>query len=429
MGIGTLLAQSLQTATGITPGAVVEDWKHASNVFVANNMLRSPKFKGLFHVNFVFNNWTAPKPDPKKLSAAPLNSIKEQESFNDVMRVTNKSDVLSVLTKSISLPKFDIQYSTHNQYNKTTHTYKKIKYDPVTVTFHDDMADYIWGLWAFYYCWYFADGTKGYSGDPNFAANKLKVTGQAAFQQLLQNAVSNIFNKVAQDTTQGTSQTPPANIGSEWDYSMLNPTLIQPNGLLPSYWTDSWGMNGSIFQAKSFAPGAAQTSVHLLKAIEIYPLGNKKASMIVLQNPRIVGWDHDEFDYSAQGTATCKMTLAYEGVTYCDQVPAANILQANNYYDRHPSPLTTGSPTGLLGENGILGRVGGIIGNITSGNFGIGDIVSAVSVARAASKLTGSGVSAELSSAVHNSVVGVGTNSALNKKFPAPAPTMFPTGG
>ena len=122
----SLLTQVIAGATsGITGRTGLQDWRHASNVFASGDMVRSPKFKGMFHVSFVFNDWTK--------ETASIGS--PQNGFNQVMNATtHRSDILSVLTKSVDLPKFQVQYSTHNQYNKTTHTMKKMRYDPVSIT-------------------------------------------------------------------------------------------------------------------------------------------------------------------------------------------------------------------------------------------------------------------------------------------------------
>lgn len=393
MGVSNFLSQVVQGATsGITGQTGVQDWKHASNVFVSGDLLRAPKFRGMFHVNYVFN---------KTAYESPL-----MRSFKEIYTPGNagsKSDVLSVFTKSVELPKFDIQYSTHNQYNKTTHTYKKMKYDPVNITFHDDMSDYIWGLWAFYYAWYFADASKGYVGNVGNAKDNENI-----FADLIKSGID-FFKK--DDPLQEVEVTAQRKGGWEWVISNKNPLH------LPSAeWDSSWGLNGTAFHYLS----AERNALNLLDAIEIFPLGNKKASVIVLHNPKIVGWEHDGYDYSVNNqTATAKMQIVYEGVSYLDQVSAASVLENISYYDKHPSPLMSGSPRALLGPGGILDRTAGIIGNIKGGTFGLSDVINAVGVINATknSRLR-NGITSELRNTVSNSARNASQNNFINKTFP-----------
>ena len=423
MGLSSFLSQVVEGAT--SSGATVQDWKHASNVFASGNMLRSPKHKGLFHVNFIFNDWTNKATGAAAQPGIPPSSAVEA-NFNTVYNTKHKSDILSVLTKSIDLPKFELQYSTHNQYNKTTHTYKKMKYDPITVTFHDDMSDYVWGLWAFYYSWYFADGTKGYIGDPHNNSHTSNKVAESV-RNFFTNAATSIYGFLgvnkglnSASTAAGAAAIRP---GVEWELASRYASLLftnTGNGFTdtpPPNWTQAWGMNGSVYHTS----GGSAHAQHLLKAIEIYPMGNKKASVLVIHNPKIISWDHDTWDYSAQGTATCKMSLAYEGVSYIDQVSAASVLNNVSFYDKHPSPLMSGSPTNLLGEGGLIDRGTGVIGNLLNGNISVGTLINAVGVAKAiGNKQLINNAGSELKSAVNSSVTAATTFSNLNSSFPGP---------
>jgi len=412
MGIGSILSNAVK---GVTSGIMVQDgmqdWSHAAKVFTAEDMIRSPKMKGMYHVSFIFND--------------NVINTSEGKAFGQAMNASRSgSDILSVLTRSVDLPTFDIDTKTYNQYNKTTHSYRKMKYNPVHITFHDDMTDYVWALWAFYYCWYFADGNIGYNGLPSKGNGKTSANANI-YKQAVDKIVSfasNIFNKskTGSDQTQPTnsSSSPPmAGGAAQWDLANNYPLLLQAFGeaQIDNNWTDAWGMNGTAFHSKD-QPGGK--SLHLLRAIEIYPLGTKKASVIVLHNPKITSWAHDTFDYSNKETATCKMQLVYEGVTYLDQISAATVLETVRFYDRHQSPLMRGSPRSLLGAGGILDRAEGVIGNIANGNFGLSDLITTVGIAKSLgdSKVTG-GVKSELNQAVKNSV----SPNNINKQFPVPA--------
>jgi len=115
------------------PGeADLRDWKHASRLFVNNLYRLSPKFNNLFHVFMDIN--------------PALSTI----------NVTNQIES-GLLAKAISLPKFSIATKTYNAYNRKVVQQEKVSYDPVNITFHDDSADVILGVWQDYFSYYYRD--------------------------------------------------------------------------------------------------------------------------------------------------------------------------------------------------------------------------------------------------------------------------------
>jgi hypothetical protein len=398
MGIGSFLKREVKGFTsGITAQDGLQDWAHAARVFAAEDLIRSPKFKGMFHVTFVFNDDV-------------LKGVEEAKAFSETIGSSRKSDVLSVLTKSIDLPNFEIQHTTHNQYNKSTTTYKKILYSPVTITFHDDMSDIVWALWAFYYSWYFADGAKG-SGTNSLDANSNNLS--KPYENLLGSVVKkviSIFKKPNPEGDTAASAEVPPSASREKSIVEDFPLLLQDWEGTDNSWTDAWGLNGSAYHSV-----VSDKALHLLKAIKIYPLGNKQASGMTLHYPKIVSWDHDTFDYSAQGTATCKLKLTYDYVTYHDQVSAAGVLQDISFYDKHASSLMRGAPRSLLEPGGILDNSGGVIGNILKGQFGLGDIIQVAGIAKSLSK---KGFSTSVKSELKQAAKSAVTNAIINKVFP-----------
>jgi hypothetical protein len=117
--------------SGLRSGGNVHDYAHAANVFRPNNYGSSPKTKYLFQVNFVLN------------PAAP--------DTTDIRQV-------SYLVKTIELPKFSMDVRDLNQYNRKTYIQTKIKYEPISIRFHDDIIDDVRHLWQDYYNYYFSDG-------------------------------------------------------------------------------------------------------------------------------------------------------------------------------------------------------------------------------------------------------------------------------
>jgi hypothetical protein len=87
--------------------------------------------------------------------------------------------MVGLLAKNVDLPKFKITTETMNQYNRKTVVQSKLNYEPVTITFHDDMANATTNLWRNYYSYYFAEGGdsiksgfKNSQSTPDFKDNK-----------------------------------------------------------------------------------------------------------------------------------------------------------------------------------------------------------------------------------------------------------------
>lgn len=118
---------------GLGGGRSLHDYNHASKIFVTNNYSRSPKPKWMFQVNFVL--------DP------------ENSTFD-----LNPSE-LSYMVKSVDLPKFTMEVKEMNQYNRHAWSQTRIKYEPISIKFHDDNINQIREFWRSYYTYYFTDGS------------------------------------------------------------------------------------------------------------------------------------------------------------------------------------------------------------------------------------------------------------------------------
>jgi len=117
---------------GIGAGPSVRDFQHASKIFVSNAYELSPKYAFLFHVAFDIDSNLTRLPNIEKLQ-------------------------LGMLVKSASLPKFTVDTKILNAYNRVNIVQNKIKYDPVTITFHDDSADVVRDFWYDYMSHYYRD--------------------------------------------------------------------------------------------------------------------------------------------------------------------------------------------------------------------------------------------------------------------------------
>jgi len=111
---------------------VLFDRNHASKIFVANNFGLSPKYGWLFHVAFDLNP--------------------------EIARIPN-DDILKMgfVVKSAALPKFTVETKTLNAYNRVDIVQTKVKYDSVTIKFHDDNLDVVRNFWYDYYSYYYRD--------------------------------------------------------------------------------------------------------------------------------------------------------------------------------------------------------------------------------------------------------------------------------
>ena len=69
-----------------------------------------------------------------------------------------------MLATSVQLPKFTVESKVFNAYNRVNLVQSKIKYDPVTITFHDDHSNVVLSLWQDYFSYYYRDGDYGNGG-------------------------------------------------------------------------------------------------------------------------------------------------------------------------------------------------------------------------------------------------------------------------
>lgn len=115
----------------------LKDYQHAARVFTDDQFRLAPKHKFLFHVAFNIN------------SAALKNIDLVQRYRNEI----------NVLVKAVDLPQYKVTVETLNQYNRKKNVQTTHKYDPITITFHDDNMGLINQLWQNYYSYYYADTT------------------------------------------------------------------------------------------------------------------------------------------------------------------------------------------------------------------------------------------------------------------------------
>jgi hypothetical protein len=266
----------------------VRDWRHGNQIFVGNNYDLKPKDSYLFHIVFDLN---------------PTLKQKLASSFPD-----DAHRSLSLLVKNVQIPKYQIETKTMNAYNRASVVQQKIKYEPITITFHDDNSDAVRRFWFTYMNYYYRDSDYGLAdGDK--------------------------VNRYSKRTTYN------------------NPTL------------NYWG-----YQPSNYADITG--SEQLLDSIKIYSLQRKQFSEYVLINPKINSFQHGQHDQSKQEFMENTMSVSYESVIYNYGTVKTGTNPpgfATLNYDKGPSPLTAkgGGTTSILGPGGLVSDVTGIASSLS----------------------------------------------------------------
>jgi hypothetical protein len=303
-----------QVLRGFLGNDTLRDYTHASRVFTTNSYELKPRFKFLFHVSFTINVQEIPY-------------LKGVFSNDDIAE-------LSLLVKTVDLPKFNIESETMNQYNRKRVVQTKVNYQPVNITFHDDGGDNARKLWYYYFSYYYKDPAQQYlapnvtNGSQGSSANR-----QAGFGY---NA-RDIYNDVLQ--------------------------------------VKDWGYAG-----ETFNDGTSSSSGKppFFRDIRIYGMDQRKFAEYVLINPLVTAWNHDTYAYAETGsTMQHSMTIAYETVKYYTGAigrsrPDTNVQGFADpaHYDTRLSPIARpGANATIFGQGGLLDAGQGIISDLQSGTL------------------------------------------------------------
>jgi hypothetical protein len=318
--------------SGLTKGSYMRDYKHASKIFVSDNYALSPKYSFLFHVAFGVVG---------SLSRLPTTELLQ----------------LGLMVKTVSLPKFQIETKTLNAYNRTNIIQNKIKYDPVTITFHDDSADVVRDFWYDYMSHYYRDSDYGDSD-----------TDESKYY--------------APSKYEATQQIP------RWGY-------------LPAKYNN----NGS--------------QERILNNIKIYSLHQKRFTEYILINPTITGFQHGQHSQSeTTGLMENTMTVSFETVLYkygTVKIGGEPTGFATLDYDKQPSPLSPGGSgtASILGPGGLLDSASGVSQAVGSNNYLGAGLIAAQSYTKLKGQNLGAMAGTELKS-LGLSIIS-GDNNALNR--------------
>ncbi len=310
----------------------LKDYTHASKTFRTNGYENSPRYKFLFHVYFNLNTAAIP-------------------ALRQIFNTTDQS-TLGILVKNIELPKYQIDTDVMNQYNRKRIIQKKINYQPVRCTFHDDQGDLVRSLWYNYYAYYYKDPNQAYGGATNQNGSIGPLQARAA----------------------------------GFDYNNRD---IYANDRP----VNDWGYIGEAYTdgTQSGLPGSTSGKPPFFKDIQIYGINQHKFVEYVLINPLISDWSHDTYDYSqGDGVMENSMTIQYETVKYYTGAIGGSRPDTNvngfadpNRYDTVPSSLgRPGGTRSIIGQGGLLDTGLGIYQDLQAGS--VAGIIGAVQKAGAA---------------------------------------------
>jgi hypothetical protein len=287
------------TAKGFFGNEYLRDYTHASKTFRTNSYGYAPKFKFLFHVYFDIN---------KDLISA-TQSWDEDSNFG-------------LAVKSVELPKYQFEVSTLNQYNRKRLVQTKIKYQPISIKFHDDNNNIIRNMWNVYYTYYYKDAT--------------------------QDLVKTNANKrnIYQPSIQG-----------DEDWGFIGEGTDGPT---PS--NSSLGMSKPAF----------------FKSIDVFGFNQHNFVQYKLINPIIASFEHDTYAYAESGVMENSMSIDYETVKYYEgaldgRTPGQLVKEfgSEKHYDTRLSPIARpGSNASILGQGGLVDAVGGIINDLPQNPLG-----------------------------------------------------------
>ena len=291
-------------ASGFFARDYLRDAQHAHKTFTANNYELAPRNKFLFHVYFTLNT-----------EIPGLRSVFGQD----------EQATVGLLVKTIDLPTFSIETETHNQYNRKRIAQKRVEYNPVEMTFHDDASDLIRRLWYNYFSYYYRDPSQGYgsagsaSEDPGFAYSERDI------------------------------------------YS-------------PERKANDWG-----FYGEGFGPGGELVSKPaFFRDITIYGLNQQRWASYVLINPLITQWNHDRYDYSqGDGIMENRVTVEYESVKYYSGIVGEDGNSTSvpgfgnpTHYDKVTSPnARAGGNQTIFGQGGLVDSGLSVIDDLANGDI------------------------------------------------------------
>ena len=271
----------------------------------------------------------------------------DDNAFTKAFNTTQKLE-LNMLVKNLDLPKYNFNLEEKQQYNKKTYVSTRMSYEPVNINFHDDHADTVNAFWKAYY-----------------------------------------------------------------EYNNVDSITVASTGLKSSTKDTLYDSKGKLTRTQFGMDGKQRNKKPLLRSIQIFVLHKQKFTSFTLINPRIASFSHDSLDQAeGGGVMSNAMQVFYETVLYsAGTVNKASIPGFSTiHYDHEPSPISAlgGGTTSIFGPGGIVDGIGSVIGDITTGNIGVGTILKGINTYNNAKKIKAKdAVKEELKGIVKEGVLGV----------------------
>ena len=301
----------------------MKDFRHASRLYIDDQHKLAPKHKFLFHVVFDIDDTVA------------------VQKFTEAERLE-----LNMLVKSVTLPSYNFDVEEKVQYNKKMYVSKALRYEPVSITFHDDHANTVNAFWKKYYEYNVADPV--------------------------------ILNSRLQQDVKD-------------DYYQVNRSITK------------WGLDTPKKRKKPFIRTIQIFALHKQRFTSftlVNPVIGSFAHDELDQT--------DGTGIMANTMQILYETVRYNsGLVKSAEGPSGF---ANLHYDNEPSPLTVlgGGTNSLFGPGGVVDGIGSVIGDISRGQVNLGTILKGINTYNNAKKIKKRDVKEELKGIVKEGVLEVG---------------------
>lgn len=320
----------------------MSDYQHAARLFTDNVHRLGPKVEFLYHVYLDIN---------ESAIRTPLQAY----GFN---RTESKIET-GLLVKNFNLPGVSVMTETKNQYGKKTNIQTAIQYQPVTLTFHDDNAGLIGGLWEQYFKSQYAD---------------------SEYIDFLK--AEPTYNTQTQETKQ-----------------------VGPGGRYRETTTTSTKQTGIKFGFDNYK------TARFFNEIKLYQLSRHRFFEFTLVNPMVQQWTPPTMNSSSSNPAENQMSIVYEGIRYATGKISLETVKGFTalHYDNTPSPLG-GAGASLFGGGGVLAGGLDVVGDVLEGNIFtdplalLGTAIKAKNTYDKAQQLSTEGIKNEVTGIVTNSV-------------------------
>ena len=130
----------------LASGEYTHYYDHATKLFLADNYRLTPKQKFLYYVCINMSQDAVQQILPGFGGNDPASSQTLIEQYET-----------GLLAKRVELPRYNINTRTYNAYNRKNIIQQGLRYDPISITFHDDAADTVLRFWNDFYTYYYRD--------------------------------------------------------------------------------------------------------------------------------------------------------------------------------------------------------------------------------------------------------------------------------